>query len=81
MYTTIDADGYLSSLFFIFGFVLSARSPTCFLFPTRLTSLTFLLHSIIVLFFWLSQLAVAVVVNIFGDIRAETKKSAFGATS
>ncbi|KAL7418234.1 Ion transport protein-domain-containing protein [Mrakia frigida] len=55
MYTTIDADGYLSSLFFIFG--------------------------IIVLFFWLSQLAVAVVVNIFGDIRAETKKSAFGASS
>lgn len=55
MYMTIDADGYLSSLFFILG--------------------------VIVLYFWLSQLAVAVVVNVFGDIRAETRKSAFGATS
>lgn len=39
----------------------------------------FFIVGIIVLYFWLSQLVVAVVVNVFGDIRAETRKSAFGA--
>lgn len=37
------------------------------------------LAGIIVLNFWFSQLFVAVVTNVFGDIRSETKKSAFSA--
>ena len=39
----------------------------------------FFLAAVIVLNFWLINLVVAVVVNTFKDIRAATKKSAFGA--
>jgi hypothetical protein len=42
-------------------------------------SCLFFIVAIIVLNFWLMNLLVAVVVNTFKDIRAETKKSAFGA--
>lgn len=53
MYSTMDAEYFVSALFFIVA--------------------------IIVLNFWLMNLLVAVVVNTFQDIRAETKRSAFGA--
>jgi hypothetical protein len=43
------------------------------------SSAFFFLVAVVVLNFWLINLLVAVVVNTFGDIRAETKKSAFGA--
>lgn len=42
-------------------------------------SAMFYLVAIIVLNFWLMNLLIAVVVNVFQDIRAETKRSAFGA--
>ena len=42
------------------------------------SSLYFLL-AVIVLNFWLINLLVAVVINTFKGIRAETKRSAFGA--
>lgn len=53
MYSTMDAEFFASSLFFIVA--------------------------IVVLNFWLMNLLVAVVVNTFQDIRADTKRSAFGA--
>lgn len=43
------------------------------------SSSLFFLAAVIVINFWLINLLVAVVVNTFKDIRAETKKSAFGA--
>lgn len=39
----------------------------------------FFIAGVIVLNFWLINLLIAVVVNTFSDIRAETKRSAFGA--
>ncbi|KAG8959952.1 calcium channel protein [Tulasnella sp. 419] len=53
MYTMMDADFFVSCLFFIVG--------------------------VIVLNFWLLNMFVAVITNTFASIRAETKKSAFGA--
>ncbi|ODO05658.1 hypothetical protein I350_04717 [Cryptococcus amylolentus CBS 6273] len=41
-------------------------------------SCLFFLAGVIVLNFWLINLLIAVVINTFNDIRAETKKSAFG---
>lgn len=43
------------------------------------SSALFFIVAIIVLNLWLMNLLVAVVVNTFQDIRADTKKSAFGA--
>ncbi|KAL7424030.1 calcium channel protein [Cryptotrichosporon argae] len=43
------------------------------------SSSLYFLSAVIVLNFWLMNLLVAVVVNTFKDIRAETKRSAFGA--
>ena len=43
------------------------------------SSCLYFLVAVIVLNFWFINLLVAVVVNTFQDIRAETKKSAFGA--
>jgi hypothetical protein len=44
------------------------------------SSSLFFLVALVVLNFWLINLLVAVVVNTFKDIRAETRRSAFGAT-
>jgi hypothetical protein len=43
------------------------------------SSAFYFLAAVIVLNLWLINLVVAVVVNTFKDIRAETKRSAFGA--
>ncbi|CAE6438713.1 unnamed protein product [Rhizoctonia solani] len=43
-------------------------------------SFAFFIVCVLVLNFWLINLFVAVITNMFGAIRAETKKSAFGAT-
>lgn len=43
-------------------------------------SFLFFIVCVVVLNFWLINLFVAVITNMFGAIRAETKKSAFGAT-
>ncbi len=43
------------------------------------SSSLYFIVAVIVLNFWLINLLVAVVVNTFKDIRAETKRSAFGA--
>ncbi|KAJ7487241.1 Ion transport protein-domain-containing protein [Mycena galericulata] len=53
MYSTIDAEYFFASIFFII--------------------------CIVVLNFWLINLFVAVITNTFGAIRAQTKRSAFGA--
>jgi hypothetical protein len=53
MYAMMDAEFFISCLFFIIG--------------------------IVILNFWLINLFVAVITNTFSAIRAETKKSAFGA--
>lgn len=55
MYAMIDAENFISCLFFI----------VC----------------LVVLNFWLSQLFVAVIINTFGNIRDETKHSAFAGKS
>ena len=43
------------------------------------SSSLYFLVAVVVLNFWMINLLVAVVVNTFKDIRAETKRSAFGA--
>ncbi len=55
MYNMMDAEFFVSCLFFI----------VC----------------IVILNFWLINLLVAVITNTFAAIRADTKKSAFGAAS
>ncbi|KAF7334437.1 hypothetical protein MVEN_02273100 [Mycena venus] len=55
MYSIIDSEYFVSSIFFIL--------------------------CVVVLNFWLINLFVAVITNTFSAIRAETKKSAFGATN